>query len=54
MIYTDDSLVYHQVANRHCAVNNSVKEFANGMVHTNSIESIWTLSQGGYSGICHS
>ena len=35
------------------SVNHSVKEYVNGLVHTNSIESFWVLLKRGYYGTYH-
>ena len=37
----------------HRTVCHSVKEFVNGMAHTNGIESVWALLKRGYQGVCH-
>ena len=35
-------------------VNHSVKEFVNGMAHTNGIESVWAVLKRGFYGVYHS
>ncbi len=35
------------------AMNHSAKEFVNGMVHTNGIESVWAVLKRGYNGTYH-
>ena len=37
----------------HSIVNHSVKEYVNGMVHTNGIEGFWSILKRGYVGIYH-
>ncbi len=34
-------------------VKHSAKEYVNGMVHTNGIESVWALLKRGYNGTFH-
>jgi transposase-like protein len=38
----------------HCPVNHSVKQFVDGMAHTNGIESVWAVLKRGFYGIYHS
>ena len=52
-IYTDENPSYLGALRRHCSVNHSAKEFANGMAHTNGIESVWAVLKRGYNGIYH-
>ena len=37
----------------HESVKHSVKEFVNGMAHTNGIESVWAVLKRGYNGVYH-
>ena len=37
----------------HKTVNHSAKEYVNGMIHTNGIESVWALLKRGYTGTFH-
>ena len=37
----------------HQAGNHSVKEFVNGMAHTNGVESVWAVIKRGYYGTYH-
>ena len=37
----------------HWTVRHSVKEFVNGMAHTNGIESVWAVMKRGYNGVYH-
>ena len=37
----------------HDVIHHSIKEYARGGVHTNSIESVWATFKRGYHGIYH-
>ena len=55
-IYTDDHRSYtglRRKAYTHKTVKHSVKEYVNGMVYTNGIESVWAVLKRGYKGIYH-
>ena len=52
-IYTDDNPSYTGAYRRHKAVNHSAKEYVNGMVHTNGIESVWALFKRGLTVTYH-
>ena len=51
-IYTDDHLSYQGLPN-HAAVKHSAGEFKRGNVHTNGVESFWSLLKRGYYGTYH-
>lgn len=51
-VYSDEHSGYDWVKN-HEVVRHSVKEYVNGMVHTNGIESFWALLKRGYVGTYH-
>ena len=51
-VYTDEHSGYDWVEN-HEVVRHSVKEYVNGMAHTNGIESFWALLKRGYYGTYH-
>lgn len=56
MVYTDDHRGYAGLGGLfygHQTVKHSVKEFVNGMAHTNGIESVWALLKRGYHGTYH-
>lgn len=54
-IYTDEHASYDRLntAYTHATVCHSAKEYVNGMVHTNGIESVWAVLKRGYSGVYH-
>lgn len=60
-VYTDDYPAYRGLIGsgrwpyeyNHKAVNHSAKEYVNGMIHTNGIESVWALLKRGYTGTYH-
>ena len=51
-IYTDDALAYHALPN-HESVKHSAQEFVRADVHTNGIESLWSMLKRGYVGTFH-
>jgi len=54
-IYTDDHKGYTELDNsfQHSTVKHSVREYVNGQVHTNGIESFWSMLKRGYYGTHH-
>jgi len=54
-VYTDESKTYHglDVGGEHQTVNHSRQEYVRGAVHTNGIESFWSLIKRGYIGTFH-
>ncbi len=55
MVMTDDSMVYRKInpCYNHKSVSHSMKEYVNGICHTNNIENFWSLFKRGYIGIYH-
>lgn len=54
VVYTDDHRSYMGLKGyNHGTVNHSAKEYVNGMVHTNGIESVWAVLKRGYNGVYH-
>ena len=51
-LYTDDAAAYKGLEN-HETVKHSVREYVNGMAHTNGIESFWSMLKRGYHGVYH-
>ena len=52
-VYTDDAGAYRYVGRAHAMVRHSVGEYVNGQVHTNGIESFWSMLKRGYQGTYH-
>jgi transposase-like protein len=52
-LYTDEFKGYKNNKFNHKVVNHSVKQFINGMAHTNGIESFWALLKRGHYGTYH-
>lgn len=55
-VYTDNYKSYvglNELYYNHQSVNHSAKEYVNGIVHTNGIESVWALLKRGYYGTYH-
>ena len=53
-VYTDDSRAYLGLAEySHDSVNHSAQEYVRGQVHTNGIESLWSMLKRGYVGTYH-
>ena len=46
--YTDEASAYEGLAMTHGAVKHSVKEYVRGQVHTNGVESFWSMLKRGY------
>lgn len=48
-LYTDHHSAYDRIPGYSChAVNHSAGEYVRGDVHTNGIESAWSMLKGGY------
>ena len=52
-VYTDEALAYEGLPMTHDSVKHSVKEYVRGQVHTNGIESFWSMLKRGYIGTFH-
>lgn len=55
-VYTDEARAYKPLASlgyAHAAVAHSAREFVRGDVHTNGIESLWSMFKRGYTGVYH-
>ena len=52
-VYTDEASAYEGLPFVHEAVKHSVKEFVRGQIHTNGMESFWSMLKRGYIGVYH-
>lgn len=54
-VYSDEWHAYNNLKFNydHSIVNHSVKEYVNGIIHTNGIEGFWSILKRGYIGIYH-
>lgn len=52
MVYTDGSSAYRSREN-HESVNHSEGEFVRGVIHTNSVESFWSMLKRAHKGVYH-
>jgi transposase-like protein len=54
ILYTDEHRGYNGLEGySRTVVNHSVKEYVNGLAHTNGIESFWALFKRGFHGVYH-
>ena len=53
LVFTDEARAYDNINRPHRTVKHSVKEFVNGMVHTNGMESHWAMLKRGMVGVYH-
>ena len=52
-VYTDDATAYESLPFDHDTVKHSLSEYAKGEVHTNGIESLWSLLKRAHTGTFH-
>ena len=52
-VYTDDATAYRSLPYRHQAVRHSVREYVRGQVHTNGVESFWSMLKRAHKGTFH-
>ena len=52
-VYTDDSTVYVGLPFKHDTVKHSLSEYVKGDVHTNGIESLWSMLKRAHKGTFH-
>ena len=52
-VYSDEASVYASLPNPHEAVNHSVLEYVRGDVHTNRVESFWSMLKRAHKGTFH-
>ena len=53
IVYTDEARAYKGMDRKHKAVSHSVGEYVNGEIHTNGLESFWSMLKRGYMGTYH-
>lgn len=52
-VYSDDALVYDSLPNPHASVNHTAQEYVRGEVHTNGVESFWSMLKRAHKGTFH-
>ena len=52
-IYSDEARVYSSLPNPHESVNHSASEYVRGDVHTNGVESFWSMLKRAHKGTFH-
>ncbi len=52
-VFTDELRSYKGVKREHESVNHSIEEYVNGMVHTQGIESFWSMLKRAHKGTFH-
>lgn len=52
-VYTDDAKAYSALPFDHAVIKHSLKEYVKGDVHTNGIESLWSLLKRAHKGTFH-
>lgn len=53
IVYTDEAKAYRNMPRKHKVVKHSVGEYVNGQIHTNGLESFWSMLKRGYMGTYH-
>ena len=52
-VYTDDATAYESLPFNHATVKHSLSEYVKGDVHTNGIESLWSMLKRAHKGTFH-
>ena len=52
-VYTDDATAYEAIPFNHATVKHSLSEYVKGDVHTNGIESLWSMLKRAHMGTFH-
>ena len=52
-VYTDDATAYESLPFTHATVKHSLSEYVKGEVHTNGIESLWSMLKRAHKGTFH-
>ncbi len=53
IVYTDEARAYEGMPRKHKAVKHNVGEYVNGQIHTNGLESFWSMFKRGIMGTYH-
>lgn len=53
IVYTDEAKAYRGMDRKHKSVSHSVGEYVNGEIHTNGLESFWSMLKRGHMGTYH-
>ena len=53
VVYTDEHAAYSKAPRHHYTIRHGVKEYVNGRIHTNGIESFWAGLKRGHMGVYH-
>ena len=53
IVYTDDASAYESLPFNHASVKHSLSEYVKGDVHTNGIESLWSMLKRAHKGTFH-
>ena len=52
-VYTDDATAYDALPFNHAVIKHSLSEYVNGDIHTNGIESLWSMLKRAHKGTFH-
>ena len=52
-VYTDEAAAYQNIPFNHKVVKHSIKQYVDGKVHTNGIESFWAMFKRAHKGVYH-
>lgn len=52
-VFTDEAAAYQGITRHHQSVKHSAGEYVRDMVHTNGMESFWSVLKRGYIGVYH-
>ena len=52
-MYTDEAAAYKGMPFKHASVKHSLRQYVNGEVHTNGIESLWSMMKRAHKGAFH-
>ncbi len=52
-VYTDDAKAYDALPFNHAVIKHSLSEYVKGDIHTNGIESLWSMIKRAHTGTFH-